>query len=159
VTHWPQAWLGLAMNFGFVTAWVATTGDLNINLIGAAMAGCWLYVYFSSVSYVCPSAFPSSAGLCCTVRYSFKRSCFHTHSFFSLRYHIRLPGYQRRRENGRSFDCYPFRHLDSASSHALRSWVRLNACSRWIPQQTRTVILHPISWGYGFASYLAVLDR
>lgn len=22
VTHWPQAWLGIAINFGFVVAWL-----------------------------------------------------------------------------------------------------------------------------------------
>ncbi|KIJ96598.1 hypothetical protein K443DRAFT_682224 [Laccaria amethystina LaAM-08-1] len=53
VTHWPQAWLGLAMNFGFVTAWVATTGDLNINLIGAAMAGCWFWTMLYDTIYAC----------------------------------------------------------------------------------------------------------
>lgn len=53
VTHWPQAWLGFAMNFGFVTAWVATTGDFNINLIGAAMTGCWFWTMLYDTIYAC----------------------------------------------------------------------------------------------------------
>jgi len=40
-THWPQAWLGFAMNFGFMTAWTATTGDIDGKLLGVAMAACW----------------------------------------------------------------------------------------------------------------------
>ena len=61
VTHWPQAWLGFAMNFGFVTAWVATTGDFNINLIGAAMAGCWLYVFIFFYFICLPICFSFSS--------------------------------------------------------------------------------------------------
>ncbi|KAJ3528987.1 hypothetical protein NMY22_g9187 [Coprinellus aureogranulatus] len=41
ITHWPQAWLGLAMNFGFITAWVATTGSFDVQVLAAAMSGCW----------------------------------------------------------------------------------------------------------------------
>ncbi|PPQ96324.1 hypothetical protein CVT26_005687 [Gymnopilus dilepis] len=32
-TYWPQAWLGFAMNFGFVTAWLAITGMADIPLL------------------------------------------------------------------------------------------------------------------------------
>ncbi|KAH0578763.1 hypothetical protein H2248_003883 [Termitomyces sp. 'cryptogamus'] len=42
-THWPQAWLGFAMNFGFVTAWVSLTGRLDVKLISIAMTGCWFW--------------------------------------------------------------------------------------------------------------------
>ncbi|KAK7446660.1 hypothetical protein VKT23_014355 [Stygiomarasmius scandens] len=43
VTYWPQAWLGFAMNFGFVTAWVSTTDCLNWPLLCAAMIACWCW--------------------------------------------------------------------------------------------------------------------
>ncbi|KNZ74313.1 Para-hydroxybenzoate--polyprenyltransferase, mitochondrial [Termitomyces sp. J132] len=42
-THWPQAWLGFAMNFGFVTACVSLTGWLNVKLISITMTGCWFW--------------------------------------------------------------------------------------------------------------------
>ncbi|KAG5651463.1 hypothetical protein H0H81_008548, partial [Sphagnurus paluster] len=41
ITYWPQAWLGFAMNFGFITASVSVTGRLDIPLLSAAMLGCW----------------------------------------------------------------------------------------------------------------------
>ena len=44
VTHWPQAWLGIAMNFGFITAWMSLTSSStvsNIPLVAVVMAGCW----------------------------------------------------------------------------------------------------------------------
>jgi 4-hydroxybenzoate polyprenyltransferase len=40
-THWPQAWLGLAMNSGLITAWIATTGFLDFGVLSAGMFGCW----------------------------------------------------------------------------------------------------------------------
>lgn len=40
-TYWPQAWLGIAMNFGFITAWISTTGSMDVRLIFAAMTACW----------------------------------------------------------------------------------------------------------------------
>jgi 4-hydroxybenzoate polyprenyltransferase len=40
-THWPQAWLGLAMNFGFITAWIATTGVPDHAVLSAGMFGSW----------------------------------------------------------------------------------------------------------------------
>jgi 4-hydroxybenzoate polyprenyltransferase len=44
ITYWPQAWLGFAMNFGFITAWVSVTGSLNYPILGVAMASQWWYV-------------------------------------------------------------------------------------------------------------------
>jgi len=32
------------MNLGFVTAWTATTDDIDEKLLGVAMAACWWYV-------------------------------------------------------------------------------------------------------------------
>ncbi|KNZ80889.1 Para-hydroxybenzoate--polyprenyltransferase, mitochondrial [Termitomyces sp. J132] len=42
-THWPQAWLGFAMNFGIITTWVSLTGWLDVKLISIAMTGCWFW--------------------------------------------------------------------------------------------------------------------
>jgi 4-hydroxybenzoate polyprenyltransferase len=44
ITYWPQAWLGFAMNFGFITAWVSATGFIDVPLFAIAIAGCWWYV-------------------------------------------------------------------------------------------------------------------
>jgi 4-hydroxybenzoate polyprenyltransferase len=41
VTYWPQAWLGFAMNFGFVVAWTAMTGSIDVGVDVTMMAGCW----------------------------------------------------------------------------------------------------------------------
>jgi 4-hydroxybenzoate polyprenyltransferase len=41
ITYWPQAWLGIAMNFGFITAWISTAGFIDVRLTLAAMIACW----------------------------------------------------------------------------------------------------------------------
>ncbi|TFK28279.1 UbiA prenyltransferase [Coprinopsis marcescibilis] len=53
VTYWPQAWLGFAMNFGFITAWVSTTGSLDFRVLGAAMTGCWCWTMLYDTIYAC----------------------------------------------------------------------------------------------------------
>ncbi|KAF9462241.1 UbiA prenyltransferase family-domain-containing protein [Collybia nuda] len=53
ITYWPQAWLGFAMNFGFITAWVAVTGSLDTPLLSAAMAGCWCWTMLYDTIYAC----------------------------------------------------------------------------------------------------------
>jgi len=53
VTYWPQAWLGFAMNFGFVTAWVSTTNTFNSPLLVTAMAGCWCWTMLYDTIYAC----------------------------------------------------------------------------------------------------------
>ncbi|KAJ6621038.1 UbiA prenyltransferase family-domain-containing protein [Mycena sp. CBHHK59/15] len=53
VTHWPQAWLGFAMNFGFMTAWISATKMLNCALLSAAMAGCWCWTMLYDTIYAC----------------------------------------------------------------------------------------------------------
>jgi len=70
VTYWPQAWLGIAMNFGFITAWVATTGTLDRTLLPVAMTAYWWYVVLFQTG---PEAHRDScilAGRCCMVRAS-----------------------------------------------------------------------------------------
>ena len=41
ITYWPQAWLGIAMNFGLVVAWVAVTNKFDIQLLTLLMVGSW----------------------------------------------------------------------------------------------------------------------
>ncbi|KAL1745156.1 UbiA prenyltransferase family-domain-containing protein [Schizophyllum fasciatum] len=53
VSDWPQAWLGFAMNFGFVTAWVSTTGSMNGPLLAAAMTGFWSWTMLYDTIYAC----------------------------------------------------------------------------------------------------------
>ncbi|KAJ3576692.1 hypothetical protein NP233_g259 [Leucocoprinus birnbaumii] len=52
-THWPQAWLGFAMNFGFITAWIATTGSIDYSILGVAMAACWCWTMLYDTIYAC----------------------------------------------------------------------------------------------------------
>jgi len=47
-THWPQAWLGFAMNWGFPTAWLCLCPDtVKLQPVYAMMPGliCWTIVY------------------------------------------------------------------------------------------------------------------
>ena len=41
ITYWPQAWLGIAMNFGLVVAWVAITNKVDFQLLTLLMVGSW----------------------------------------------------------------------------------------------------------------------
>ncbi|KAF9531195.1 UbiA prenyltransferase family-domain-containing protein [Crepidotus variabilis] len=52
-THWPQAWLGLAMNFGLIASWVAITGSLDSKVIGAGVTSCWGWTMLYDTIYAC----------------------------------------------------------------------------------------------------------
>jgi 4-hydroxybenzoate polyprenyltransferase len=41
ITYWPQAWLGIAMNFGLIVSWVAVTNEVNVQLLTLLMVGTW----------------------------------------------------------------------------------------------------------------------
>ncbi|KAJ7454172.1 UbiA prenyltransferase family-domain-containing protein [Mycena latifolia] len=43
VTHWPQAWLGFAMNFGFITAWISASHTVDYSVLSVAMASYTIY--------------------------------------------------------------------------------------------------------------------
>ncbi|KAH9974430.1 4-hydroxybenzoate polyprenyl transferase [Lactifluus volemus] len=45
ITYWPQAWLGIAMNFGLVISWVAITNEVDIQLLTLLMVGSWDTIY------------------------------------------------------------------------------------------------------------------
>ncbi|KAJ7099821.1 UbiA prenyltransferase family [Mycena epipterygia] len=53
VTYWPQAWLGFAMNFGFVTAWVSVLHKVNYPVLTVAMASCWCWTMLYDTIYAC----------------------------------------------------------------------------------------------------------
>ncbi|KAJ7277948.1 UbiA prenyltransferase family [Mycena rebaudengoi] len=46
-TWWPQAWLGLAMNWGLLVGWISATGTLDTKVAGSFFLGtvCWTIVY------------------------------------------------------------------------------------------------------------------
>ncbi|TFK32170.1 UbiA prenyltransferase family [Crucibulum laeve] len=52
-THWPQAWLGFSMNFGFITAWIMLTGTADVHLLALAIAGCWCWTMLYDTIYAC----------------------------------------------------------------------------------------------------------
>jgi 4-hydroxybenzoate polyprenyltransferase len=54
ITYWPQAWLGIAMNFGIVIAWVAITNEVNMALHTALMVGTWGWtMHYGNRSFIC----------------------------------------------------------------------------------------------------------
>lgn len=53
ITYWPQAWLGFAMNVGFVVAWTAITGSIDRNTNVSMMAGCWCWTMLYDTIYAC----------------------------------------------------------------------------------------------------------
>ncbi|KAJ6535603.1 UbiA prenyltransferase family-domain-containing protein [Mycena capillaripes] len=53
VTHWPQAWLGFAMNFGFITAWISVTHTVDYALLSVAITSCWSWTMLYDTIYAC----------------------------------------------------------------------------------------------------------
>ncbi|KAJ7144525.1 UbiA prenyltransferase family [Mycena epipterygia] len=53
VTYWPQAWLGFAMNFGFITAWVSASHTINYPVLSVVMASCWCWTMLYDTIYAC----------------------------------------------------------------------------------------------------------
>ncbi|KAJ7181539.1 4-hydroxybenzoate polyprenyl transferase [Mycena crocata] len=53
VTYWPQAGLGFAMNFGFVTAWVSVTCKVKYPIFIAAVASMWRWTILYDTIYAC----------------------------------------------------------------------------------------------------------
>ncbi|KAF9484267.1 UbiA prenyltransferase [Pholiota conissans] len=52
-THWPQAWLGIAMNFGFITAWSASVESFDVSLLVSSLMGCWCWTMLYDTIYAC----------------------------------------------------------------------------------------------------------
>lgn len=60
-TNWPQAWLGLAMNWGLPTAWLmAAPHDLDSDAMWALTFGtfCWTILYDTIYALQVRSASP-----------------------------------------------------------------------------------------------------
>ncbi|KAI0298354.1 4-hydroxybenzoate polyprenyl transferase [Multifurca ochricompacta] len=53
ITYWPQAWLGIAMNFGLVVAWVAITNEVDLQLLTLLMVGSWGWTMHYDTIYAC----------------------------------------------------------------------------------------------------------
>ncbi|KAF8179879.1 UbiA prenyltransferase family [Pholiota molesta] len=52
-THWPQAWLGIAMNFGLITAWCDSVQSIDLSLLCSALMGCWCWTMLYDTVYAC----------------------------------------------------------------------------------------------------------
>ncbi|KAJ7061046.1 4-hydroxybenzoate polyprenyl transferase [Mycena amicta] len=53
ITYWPQAWLGIAMNFGLITAWMSLCPTVPYALLVTAMVGCWCWTMLYDTIYAC----------------------------------------------------------------------------------------------------------
>lgn len=53
ITYWPQAWLGIAMNFGLVISWVAVTEKVDVQLLTLLMVGSWGWTMHYDTIYAC----------------------------------------------------------------------------------------------------------
>lgn len=90
ITHLPQAWLGICMNFGLIVAWAAVTGGFDVRLLAVLMVGSWGW----TMHY---GKFGSSSIK--TLHFVFMIS--DTAPTYTCRHDIRMPRQARRRE-GRS---------------------------------------------------------
>lgn len=41
ITYWPQAWLGIAINFSMVFAWLTVSETLNTYVVFSLLAASW----------------------------------------------------------------------------------------------------------------------
>ncbi|KAF8896769.1 UbiA prenyltransferase family [Gymnopilus junonius] len=53
ITHLPQAWLGIAINWGSILAWTTVYGSLNFNVIVPLLGGLWAWTMFYDTIYAC----------------------------------------------------------------------------------------------------------
>ncbi|THV03622.1 UbiA prenyltransferase [Dendrothele bispora CBS 962.96] len=52
-TWWPQAWLGLAMNWGFPVAWITVTGYVDWKVVPVSLFGLWSWTLVYDTIYGC----------------------------------------------------------------------------------------------------------
>ncbi|TFK45743.1 UbiA prenyltransferase [Heliocybe sulcata] len=52
-TNWPQAWLGLAMNWGFTVAWTSELGRLPLYIFLPFVVGCVRWTILYDTIYAC----------------------------------------------------------------------------------------------------------
>ncbi|KAF8532325.1 4-hydroxybenzoate polyprenyl transferase [Gautieria morchelliformis] len=53
VTNWPQAWLGVAANWGALVAWIAVHGTVNLHICLPLMVGLWGWSMLYDTIYAC----------------------------------------------------------------------------------------------------------
>nr|WGM49228.1 UbiA prenyltransferase [Boreostereum vibrans] len=53
ITYFPQAWLGIAMNFSLVVGWASITGSLDYQLLLVLLAGAWGWTMHYDTIYAC----------------------------------------------------------------------------------------------------------
>nr|WGM49227.1 UbiA prenyltransferase [Boreostereum vibrans] len=53
ITHLPQAWLGICMNFGLIVSWAAVTGGFDVRLLVVLMVGAWGWTMHYDTIYAC----------------------------------------------------------------------------------------------------------
>ncbi|KAF9219026.1 UbiA prenyltransferase [Gyrodon lividus] len=56
-TQWPQAWLGLAMNWGIFVAWIPTAGIHNNSTAIVLYAGAWAWTIIYDTTYASQDKF------------------------------------------------------------------------------------------------------
>lgn len=62
ITHLPQAWLGICMNFGLIVAWAAVTGGFDIRLLAVLMVGTWGWtMHYGQLGLFYPYIIPLSS--------------------------------------------------------------------------------------------------
>ena len=44
ITYWPQAWLGVAINFSIIYSWILTAPTTNLSALWTMFAAMWSYV-------------------------------------------------------------------------------------------------------------------
>ncbi|EIW79999.1 4-hydroxybenzoate polyprenyl transferase [Coniophora puteana RWD-64-598 SS2] len=52
-TNWPQAWLGLAMNWGLPVAWAAVARSMDLPVLSALLSGSWCWTVLYDTIYAC----------------------------------------------------------------------------------------------------------
>jgi len=53
ITRFPQAWLGIAMNWGVILSWTTVCGPLNAKVIIPLMGSLWAWTMFYDTIYAC----------------------------------------------------------------------------------------------------------
>ncbi|KAF7795214.1 hypothetical protein EIP86_006364 [Pleurotus ostreatoroseus] len=53
VTHWPQAYLGIGMNFGLIVSWLHASSTMDLKLMVCMLIGCWCWTMEYDTVYAC----------------------------------------------------------------------------------------------------------
>jgi 4-hydroxybenzoate polyprenyltransferase len=50
ITFWPQAWLGIAINFGAVISWLSITDEMNYTIMATLLLSLWSWTILYGTS-------------------------------------------------------------------------------------------------------------